>query len=335
MKEKLSGKTIKLAYTDLWDDFDMQKDFIYKILIGNGAKIEISDQPDYLIFGPCGYNHLGYDCIKVFYTGEAISPDFNLCDYALAFDDISFGDRYMRMPLYLHPIYEDDLDMALKKHLNKQVEEKISEIEEFCSFIVSNDKADPFRTEFYKELSKYKVVNSGGKYLNNIGCPVIDKYAFNRKHKFSVAFENVSHKGYVTEKILQAFAAGCIPIYWGNSEVAKEFNEKAFVNVMNYASIDEAISIIKEIDSNDELYRQMLREPIFKDNNFVKKKKLEVEEFVLNIFMQSYEEAKRNTRLFWNKIYIDRLREMKRKYEIPEKRGLGIKTKIKRIFEQK
>lgn len=34
-----------------------------------------------------------YDCIKIFFTGEEQSPDFNIADYAVGYDDIRFGDR--------------------------------------------------------------------------------------------------------------------------------------------------------------------------------------------------------------------------------------------------
>lgn len=68
----------------------------------------------------------------------------------------------------------------------------------------------------FEALKKYKKVNSGGRYLNNIGRAVVDKIQFESRHKFSICFENSSYPGYTTEKIIEAFAAKTIPIYWGN-----------------------------------------------------------------------------------------------------------------------
>ena len=85
----------------------------------------------------------------------------------------------------------------------------------------------------FEELNKYKRVDSGGRYLNNIGRPegVRDKFAFQSEHKFSLTFENSAHLGYTTEKLLQGFSAGTIPIYWGDPAVENCFNPKAFINI--------------------------------------------------------------------------------------------------------
>lgn len=78
----------------------------------------------------------------------------------------------------------------------------------FCSFVVSNSQfSDPLRKRFFERLCKYKKVDSGGRYLNNIGGPVRDKLAFCRGYKFNIAFENSSVDGYTTEKIMEAYAA--------------------------------------------------------------------------------------------------------------------------------
>lgn len=55
--------------------------------------------------------------------------------------------------------------------------------------------------------------------------------AFMRRAKFGLAFENESYPGYCTEKLLQARAAGCVPIYWGDPEVTMDFNKDAFLEV--------------------------------------------------------------------------------------------------------
>ena len=67
---------------------------------------------------------------------------------------------------------------------------------------------------------QYKHIDSGGKYKNNIGAPVADKLAFLSEGKFNIAFENSSANGYTTEKLIEAFAAGTIPLYWGDESVS-------------------------------------------------------------------------------------------------------------------
>ncbi|CAK0823016.1 unnamed protein product, partial [Prorocentrum cordatum] len=50
-----------------------------------------------------------------------------------------------------------------------------------------------------------------------------------RPYRFALVFENKLVPGYVTEKIVNAFLAGSIPIYWGSSAVLDVFNADAFI----------------------------------------------------------------------------------------------------------
>jgi hypothetical protein len=49
--------------------------------------------------------------------------------------------------------------------------------------------------------------------------------------KFALVFENAIAPGYVTEKIVNAFLAGAVPIYWGDHAVLEIFDRRAFVFV--------------------------------------------------------------------------------------------------------
>lgn len=247
-------KKIKIKFVDFWSGFDEYNNDFYKIL-NEKYDVEISEEPEFLFYSVFGYKNLDYDCIKIFYTGENIIPDFNNCDYAIGFHKIEFGKRYLRMPLYNLFIYKKYFENALKIH-----KEKIDKRNKFCNFIYSNENGDKKRKEFYELLSKYKKVDSGGKYLNNIGGPVEDKYEFQRQYKFSIAFENSSSVGYNTEKLIEAKAAGTIPIYWGDPEIAKEFNSKSFINCHDYEDFEKVVEKVIEIDNDDELYRKYLKE---------------------------------------------------------------------------
>jgi len=49
--------------------------------------------------------------------------------------------------------------------------------------------------------------------------------------------------GYYTEKIPEAFACGCIPITWCDSNVSHDFNPNAIINMAEYASIGYAAGL--------------------------------------------------------------------------------------------
>jgi len=78
---------------------------------------------------------------------------------------------------------------------------------------------------------------------------------FYSDYKFVFALENTSKCGYTTEKITTPMAANSIPIYWGNPDVHRDFNTASFVNVHGYASFDEAIDRIVQLDKENEARR--------------------------------------------------------------------------------
>src|SRR5438046_2964543 len=161
----------------------------------------------------------------------------------------------------LHLQYRYNLDkiLAAKTH--------------FCSFIASNTRhprTTRKRNDFFRRLSRYKKVDAGGRAFNNMGYRVPGgpwgKIEFLKRYKFNIAFENASLPGYTTEKIVEPMAARCLPIYWGNPLIHREFNPKSFLNYFDFRDEAALIERIIELDQNDALYRQQIVEPYFHDN---------------------------------------------------------------------
>jgi len=228
-----------------------------------------TETPDFVFFD-CHHqnNCVDYQCVRIILIGENQRPNFNLFDYAMGFDKIQFEDRYLYFPIYLWGNFKDDLKVALEKHT--RADEYFLAKKLFCNMVVSNVKdASDKRIEFFQRLCRYKKVDSGGRNYNNLpdGKPVEDKRRFQEAYKFSIAFENSTYKGYTTEKIVQAWAAGTIPIYWGDPFIAEQFNEKAFINCHAYRSWDEVLEKIIEIDNNEELYLKMQQESIYNEKS--------------------------------------------------------------------
>ena len=257
-ENEIMKKHIRIRFVDFWDDFVPENNIFYQLL-SEHYEVELSDTPDYLFCSVFGEEHLRYDCVKIFYTGENQCPDFNLYDYAIGFEHLSLGDRYMRLPIYYLNRYQRYFRLMQDKHVKP-----ITEKEAFCSFVYSNDRASAVREQFFDQLSEYKKVSSGGRYRNNIGGPVEDKLEFELKHKFSFSFENSSYPGYCTEKLVQSFAAQTVPIYWGDPTAAETFNKEAFINCLDYSSWDEVLEAVKRVDADPELYEQMLKTPALK-----------------------------------------------------------------------
>lgn len=318
-------KKIRIWFSGMGGHFNPCDNFITNLLKKH-FEIELSKDPDYLIFSVNSTDYLKYNCVRIFYTAENLVPDFNICDYAIGFHYIDFGDRYIRYPLYLvdgfiayeNDDYTNDLYRAIHKH--ERAKEAMKHKTDFCSFVYSNSKALRNRQIIFEKLSEYKRVNSGGKYLNNIDRPVNNKLEFQLKHKFAIAFENTSTLGYTTEKIVHAFSADTVPIYWGNPLIGREFNEKAFINCHKLGLTENAddlifekiIERIKEIDQNDNLYYEMLSSHALSEENNIDDQKTKLENFLLNIFSQKKEDAYRRNRFYWGQ-----------RYERKQKIGMG------------
>jgi len=126
------------------------------------------------------------------------------------------------------------------------------------------------RLEIFEKLSRYKRVESGGRFMNNIGGPIgggfAGKIEFMRPCKFHIAFENACLPGYTTEKLPQAMMARTLPIYWGNRLVARDFNPQSFVDASDFPDQDALVEHIIRLDQDDALYGKILSQPYFHGN---------------------------------------------------------------------
>ncbi len=259
--------------------------------------VETKESPDFVFVHAADRQILRHSGIRIFITGENVIPDFNIVDYAVGFSDIAYGDRYIRWPLYRWPCTLAEFEG--KRRLSLQVSPPCARTRN-CACVVSNvsNRQGPF-VEMVDAMESYKGVTYGGKWKNNIGGRVKDKEALLREHKFSIAFENAAYAGYTTEKITDAFMAGTIPIYWGDPDIIKHFNSKAFIAVNSSDTVDTVMARIQAIDRSQELYESMLSEPIFSEQAKTDLEQRRIVDFFDHIFSQPPEIACRRNKSRW------------------------------------
>ena len=68
--------------------------------------------------------------------------------------------------------------------------------------------------------------------------------------RLTLAIENFDYPGYVTEKIIDALAAGSIPLYWGAPDIDDFIPEDLFVNLRNFSSPKDLITYLATIDEH-------------------------------------------------------------------------------------
>jgi len=229
------------------------------------------DNPEFIFFGDenFGTENLKYSrslFTKIFFTGENRRPENYDCDYAVTFDH-NFNEWHYRLPGYaIAPFgYRNDYPINTLFNIHNTKFEKT----DFCAFIHRNGGCRE-RNYFFNLLNSYKKVNAAGYLFNNTGFIVENtikaKIEYCKKHKFVMAFENGSHPGYVTEKILDGFYSNSIPIYWGSKTVGIDFNTDAFINGHDFNSFEELLEYIVKIDKDDALYNNIVSQPKLKYN---------------------------------------------------------------------
>lgn len=332
-------KTIRIKYVDFFP-IDPET-FLFTKLLRRHYNVEISDDPEYLFYSLWGTGFLAkrYDrCVKICVLIEDVVPDFNLCDYAVSFEDIAYGDRHLRLPYAAW--FCGDAALYDRAGRDPAAENR----PRFCSFTYSHSprmadymRAAPMRVQLLDALNAYKPVDCGGKFRHNIDIPHVDpagresdpafaalrelglaqrhfdnfydKIVFDRGYKFSIACENNARPGYCTEKLVNAFEAGTVPIYWGDPRVKETFNEKAFVCAADYPDLQSVVEQIKRIDTDDALYTEMLRQPVFREGWSFAGEMRRLEEFLDHIAGQPFGSALRRSNEFLGALYQDKLEE--------------------------
>lgn len=101
-----------------------------------------------------------------------------------------------------------------------------------------------------------------------------------KDYNFVFAMENAKMRGYVSEKIINAYDAGSIPIYWGDSQrgdsqrgdsqIAKRFfNPNSYIDVDSFNSLEEAAEYIVSIINSKEKTEKYLNTPMFIDRHSI------------------------------------------------------------------
>jgi hypothetical protein len=207
------------------------------------------------------------------FIGENVRPSFVNYNYSLSFDYDSYSGRNHRLPLWYARLawpgfiqkprkpnsqnhgYEDLISIgSLTKGRTLDMSQKIK----FCAMIAGNPEG--LRVNLYNSLSKYKQVDGYGNMFGN--SLRASKFDILPDYKFCLCPENSVYDGYVTEKLIDAYAGGCVPIYSGTMSVAEDFNYRAFLNYQEIKNVEALVNYLIDYDENLEWYQDMYQEPL-------------------------------------------------------------------------
>uniref|UniRef100_A0A6C0HTQ8 Fucosyltransferase C-terminal domain-containing protein n=1 Tax=viral metagenome TaxID=1070528 RepID=A0A6C0HTQ8_9ZZZZ len=276
---------MKVFTYGFWDDFieKSHSDFflvLFSKVFGEECILGTPEESDILL--ECTFSSESYLKYKnwkytFFYSGESkknieSGSTIERLDTLKMYDCILQGEdnnnNIINLPFYTYYIYRSNF---IEKIENPS---KITEIppKNIC-VIISNPNGIE-RNYFCDKLEKHFEIDYAGSYKNNVPR-VIDMYdtekfqEFVSQYKFIVSMENTKEYNYITEKIVNGFLSGNIPVYWGSDNVSKNFNIDRFINVenMNDDTIDNVICRMKELMDDEEEYLKMVNNNIFPNEN--------------------------------------------------------------------
>jgi hypothetical protein len=207
------------------------------------------------------------------FIGENIRPSFIGYGHSLSFDWDTYDGRNHRLPLWYSRLawkgfeqkprrdnmhnhgYEQLIDI---KSLMRRRKLDMAGKDKFCAMIAGNPEG--LRINLYNSISKYKQVDGYGNMFNR---PLRkSKFALLPEYKFCLCPENSVYDGYVTEKLIDAYAGGCLPIYSGTMSVDCDFNFKAFLNYIDSKEMSTFVKCISEYDEELSWYKDKYEQPL-------------------------------------------------------------------------
>ena len=123
------------------------------------------------------------------------------------------------------------------------------------------------RVNLFNSVSQYKQVDGYGLMFGNSLRK--SKFAVLPEYKFCLCPENSVYDGYVTEKLIDAYAGLTVPIYSGDLSVDRDFNHSAFLNYQFELSTYELRRKIISLDENLELYKEMYEQPLLVEEPYL------------------------------------------------------------------
>lgn len=212
----------------------------------------------------------------IMYIGENMRPSYIGYNYSLSFDYDTYGGRNFRLPLWWSRLAWDGFEQKPRRvgannhgyeplidigNLTRPRKLDMQQKTKFCALVAGNPEG--LRINLFNSISQYKQVdgygNMFGKALRQSKFDLLPEY------KFCLCPENSIYDGYITEKLIDAYAGGTVPIYSGEMELDQDFNEFAFFNYYDIGNMDELVNAIKEWDADDVLYRGTYEEALLNE----------------------------------------------------------------------
>ncbi|MDR3417027.1 MAG: glycosyltransferase family 10 [Nevskia sp.] len=211
------------------------------------------------------------------YIGENLRPNLARYRFTLSFDHDTYGGRNFRLPLWWwrldwpgygarrrqrpapagsHPHgYEEliPIDALLRPRPPAPLRRP-----GFCALIASNP--EPLRCNLFLALQSLGEVTGYGPMF---GKPLHrSKFEVLPDFRFCLCPENGIYPGYHTEKLVDAWYGGCIPLYSGDRLLHHDFNSAAQLNYQDYLETGRFLAAVKRLETDPEAFAEVYAQPL-------------------------------------------------------------------------
>jgi hypothetical protein len=182
--------------------------------------------------------------LTLFHTAENIRHDAVAADYSISFDLSVQSDLHFRLPYWMEMVdwsHEGLLGnnnsrfgklLSISRMMNPLGRDYLTRPRKVA--MLSSHLREP-RATLAKAVGNLISLEGFGPYFDK-SIRYHQKSGFNKvdvlkNFAFNLCPENGLYPGYYTEKIPEAFVAGCLPLTWADANVCADFNPKSFINL--------------------------------------------------------------------------------------------------------
>jgi hypothetical protein len=207
--------------------------------------------------------------LSIWYTGENRRPPVDGYDLTLSFDLDTYGGTNTYLPLlYVRseafgPDAETEgfgllgLPAPIEAlHLPRAME--TASRPKFACMILSNQ--EPTRMRMARALSEVGQVDLFGP---AVGKRLANKALVACDYRYMICFENAFAPGYVTEKPLDAWILGCVPL-WAGLDSAQILNPNAVWNLLDFTSMEAMVDAVAQLEDRPELINEITESPLLR-----------------------------------------------------------------------
>lgn len=283
LKKYLSAKEIstghRVKYFNYWD-VNPTDNWLFNFLKSKGF---LEKYPDlsisfFSVYGPKYFINLTKSDIKILYNAENVywnryryaryqDMALDRVDLAIGFRELS-APNYLRFPQWVKHMFDaDSSEDDIRRRCDELSNLKVPKRNRFAAHVSRHDDPLKIRSGIVNALSKIDRVDCAGRFMNNTNELQRDyddnKIEFLKNYKFNICPENTNGQYYVTEKLVDAIRAGCIPIYWGanNNPEPEIFNSDA---IIFWNDQEATLEKIKELYHSEKKFKEFADQPRLK-----------------------------------------------------------------------